>query len=154
MSRRESKKANSSELTAQSLHRGVASLPAIILFGGLMIEIGLTGAFLIYYLNNSLYGTRLSQAALVVAQAGIEDGILKVVLNKNCPDANCPSSYTLATENGSAEITICRDSCVANKTIVTSIGQSLTRKHKIVATLSVNNTTGLVTKDAVTEMPL
>lgn len=135
--------------------RGVASLPAIILFGGLMVEMGLAGAFLIYYLNNSLYGTRLSQAALVSAQAGIEDGVLKVVLDKNCPNINCPASYSITTESGSADITICKDTCSgAGTTEITSIGISLTRKHKIVAIVSVNSNTGLVTKQSVTEQPL
>ncbi len=139
----------------QSHNKGVASLPAIILFGGLMVEIGLAGAFLIYYLNNSLYGTRLSQAALVAAQAGIDDGILKVVLDKDCPNINCPASYTITTESGNAEVTICKDSCSgAGTTQVTSIGQALTRKHKIIAILNVSDTTGLVTKASVTEEPL
>lgn len=141
--------------TTYKLSQGVASLPAIILFGGLMIEIGVAGAFLIYYLNNSLYGTRLSQAALTVAQAGIDDGILKVILDKDCPNINCPSTYTITTENGSADVTICKDSCSGSGTTqVTSIGSSLTRKHKIVAVLNVNDTTGLVTRNSITEIPL
>jgi hypothetical protein len=135
--------------------RGVASLPAIILFGGLMVEIGLAGAFLIYYLNNSLYGTRLSQAALVAAQAGIEDGMLKVILDKSCPNISCPASYSIETDSGTADVVICKDSCSgAGTTQITSTGSSLTRKHKIVAVLTVNTTTGLVTKDSITEIPL
>jgi hypothetical protein len=134
---------------------GVASLPAIILFGGLMVELSLAGAFLIYYLNNSIYGTRLSQAALVAAQAGIEDGILKVVLDKDCPNINCPASYTITTDSGNADVEICKDTCSgAGTTQITSTGRSLTRKHKIVAVLSVNDTTGLVSRDSVTEIPL
>lgn len=141
--------------TNYKLSRGIASLPAIILFGGLMVEIGLTGAFLVYYLNNSLYGTRLSQAALVAAEAGIEDGILKVVLDKSCPNVSCPSSYSIVTDSGTADVVICKDSCSGSGTTqITSVGSSLTRKHKIVAVLSVNNTTGLVTKDSITEIPL
>lgn len=135
--------------------RGVASLPAIILFGGLMVEMGLAGAFLVYYLNNSLYGTRLSQAALVSAQAGIEDGILKVVLDKSCPNINCPATYSLSTDSGTADVTICKDSCSgAGTTQITSTGNALTRRHRIVAILTVNSTTGLVTKESVTEVPL
>ena len=135
--------------------KGVASLPAIILFGGLMVEIGLAGAFLIYYLNNSLYGTRLSQAALVAAQAGIDDGILKVILDKDCPNINCPANYSITTESGNADVVICKDSCSGSGTTqITSTGYSLTRKHKIVAILNVNNTSGLVTKVSVTEEPL
>jgi hypothetical protein len=120
-----------------------------------MVEMGLAGAFLIYYLNNSLYGTRLSQAALVAAEAGIEDGILKVILDKSCPNANCPAEYTINTESGSATVVICKESCSgAGTTQITSTGSSLTRRHKIVAILSVNDTTGLVTKNSITEIPL
>jgi len=120
-----------------------------------MVELGLAGAFLIYYLSNSLYGTRLSETALVAAQAGIEDGILKVVLDKSCPNVNCPASYTITAGSGSADVVICKESCSgAGTTQVTSTGQALTRKHKIVAVLNVNNTTGLVTKESVTEIPL
>lgn len=120
-----------------------------------MIEIGLAGAFLIYYLNNSLYGTRLSQAALVAAQAGLDDGILKVILDKSCPNISCPADYTITTDSGTADVTICKNSCSGSGTTqITSIGYSLTRKHKIVAILEVNDTTGLVTKTSVTEEPL
>lgn len=143
--------------TSYKLHgrKGVASLPAIILFGGLMIEIGIAGALLIYYLNSSLYGTRLSQTALTVAQTGIDDGILKVILDKDCPNVMCPASYTITTENGSAEVTICKDTCSGSGTTqITSVGSALTKKHKIVAILNVNDTTGLITRESITEIPL
>lgn len=119
-----------------------------------MIELGLASALLIYYLNNSLYGTRLSQEALVAASAGIEDGILRVVLDKDCPDVDCPASYTINTGNGVADVTICKDTCVIGKTEIVSTGRSLTKKHRFVAILNVSDATGLVTKDSVTEEPL
>lgn len=143
------------KIKSSASRRGVASLPAIILFGGLMVELGLAGAFLIYYLNNSLYGTRLSQAALVAAQAGIEDGILKVVLDKSCPNVSCPANYSITTESGTADVTICKDSCSgAGTTQITSVGYALTRKHQIIAILGINSTTGVVTRQSISEEPL
>jgi predicted Zn-dependent protease len=135
--------------------RGIASLPAILLFGGIIIEIGIVSALLVYYLNNTLYANRLSDQALAAAQTGIEDGILKVVQDKTCPNASCPSSYQIETTTGTATITICKDSCAGTgKTEVISTGVALTKKHKLVATLSVSQTTGEVTIDEIREEAL
>jgi hypothetical protein len=132
--------------------RGIASLPAILLFGGILIEIGIISALLVYYLNNTLYANRLSDQALAAAQTGIEDGILKVVQDKTCPNASCASSYQIETTNGTATITICKDSCAGTgKTQIVSTGAALTKKHKLIATLSVDQTTGEVTIDEIKE---
>ncbi len=135
--------------------KGIASLPAILLFGGIIIEIGIVSALLVYYLNNTLYANRLSDQALAAAQTGIEDGILKVVQDKTCPNAACPSSYQIETTTGTATITICKDSCAGTgKTEISSTGASLTKKHKLVATLSVDQTTGEVIVDNIQEEAL
>lgn len=133
---------------------GVASLPAILLFGGIIIELGLASALLVYYMNNTLYGTRLSSEALVAAQAGIDDAMLRVITNKNCPDASCPASYTITSGSRTADVTICRDCIVAGKTQITSTGQALTKKHQLTATLTVSTSTGQVTLDSLVETPL
>ena len=54
---------------------GIASLPAILLLGGIIIEIGIAGSFLLFYLNNSIYGTKLANEALTVAQSGFDDAV-------------------------------------------------------------------------------
>ncbi len=150
-----SKKLSAAPKTNSSKYRatqGIASLPAILLFGGILIEIGIISALLVYYLNNTLYANRLSDQALAAAQTGIEDGILKVVQDKTCPNASCASSYQIETTNGTATITICKDSCAGTgKTQVVSTGAALTKKHKLTATLSVNQTTGEVTIDEIKE---
>ncbi len=135
--------------------RGIASLPAILLFGSIIIEIGIAGAFLVYYLNTSLYGTRIANQALVAAQAGIDDGVLKIIQDRTCPNATCSSDYQLSFETAGAHVIICKDTCAgAGKTQITSIGQALTKQRQLIAILSVDSITGLVSVDSVLETPL
>lgn len=141
--------------SATRRQKGVASLPAIILFGGLLVEIGIAGALLVFYLNSSLYGTRLANEALVIAQAGVDDAMLRIVRDKTCPNASCPEEYTITAGNGSADVTICKDSCAGiDKTEITSVGRVFTRRHKLITIVSIDATTGLITIDSVTDAEL
>jgi hypothetical protein len=137
--------------------RGIASLPVVLLFGGIIIEIAVTGAFLLFYLNNSIYGTKLSNEALITAQAGVDDAVLKIILNKMCPDAGClPSgpTYTLSVGRGSASVTIERNAPVTGKHRVTSVGTVLTKQHQLIAVIDVDESTGLSVIDSITDEPL
>ncbi|PIP92213.1 hypothetical protein COW77_01145, partial [Candidatus Wolfebacteria bacterium CG18_big_fil_WC_8_21_14_2_50_39_7] len=53
--------------------KAAATLPVILLVGGLIVEIGITGAFIAYFLSQSGFGIKLSEEALAAARAGIED---------------------------------------------------------------------------------
>lgn len=132
--------------------KGLASLPAMLLFGGIIIEIAIASAFLVFYLNNVVYGTRLGNEALSAALAGIDDGILQVVLDKSCPNVACPSSYTITVDDRSVDVSICKDTCQGSNTHeITAIGQALTRRHKVVAILDTDPDTGLVTISSIQE---
>lgn len=132
--------------------KGIASLPAILLLGGIIVEVGIAGAFLLFYLNNSIYGTRLGNEARTVAQAGIDDGIYRVIHNKTLVD-----SYNLDLGNGTVSVDICSGSCPEiipldlNKRQITSIGSVLTRQHRLVSILTIDDTTGLVSIDYIKE---
>jgi len=135
--------------------RGIASLPAILLFGSILIEIGIAGAFLVYYLNNSVYGTRLTNEAIVIAQTGIDDALLRIVLDKTCPNATCLAEYTLTIGRGTASVTICKDTCAGvGKDQITVIGRALTKQRQLIAIVSVDATTGLVTVDSLQDSAL
>lgn len=136
-------------------NRGVASLPAILLFGGLIIEIAIAGAFLVFYLNNSVYGTRLANEALLAAQAGLDDAILKIILDKSCPNINCPQEYVLQNGSATAEVEICKDVCAGvDKTQITSVGKSFTKRKKLIAVLAVDQTSGKVSIESITDSEL
>ncbi len=134
---------------------GIASLPVVLLLGGIILEIGIAGTFLLSYLNSGVYGNRLAGQALIAAESGISDAVLRVILNKNCgADANCSGDpYDFITESGSAEVTICKDLCIPNKHQITSVGRALTKRRQLIAVLTVSSSTGLVSVDSITDTP-
>ncbi|MDP3880679.1 MAG: hypothetical protein Q8Q32_00650 [bacterium] len=149
------KREQSQSKTKFAFNKGIASLPAMLLFGGIIIEIAIASAFLVFYLNNTIYGTRLGNEALAAAQAGIDDGILQVILDKDCPNAACSASYSIDVDNRSVDVTICKDTCQGSNTHeITALGKALTRRHKIVAILSTDPYTGLVSIDSIQEEEL
>ena len=135
---------------------GVSTLPTMLLLGGIIIEIAIAIAFLTYYFNTLNYASRLSAEALETARAGVQDAIIKVVRDKDCPNVSCPSPYTVETSNGrTATVSICKDTCSgAGKTQVISTASALNRQKKIQAILSVDPVTGQVAVDSLQEAPL
>ena len=138
---------------------GIASLPAILLLGAIIVEIAVASVFLLSYLNNSVYGTRLSNQAHSAAASGINDAVLRVILNKDVNE----ESYTLAVGSAAVDVEICKDiffpcdgstTIAAGKHQVVAIGRALTRRHRLIATLSVDASTGLVSIDSIKNQPL
>lgn len=132
--------------------RGIASLPVILLLGGIIIEIGVAGAFLLVYLNNSLYGTRLANEALEAAHSGVNDAMMRIIVDKNTNTS--PDSYYLTVGGRTANVTICKDcsDVGTGKTKVTAVGQALTKQHRLVAILNVDPDTGVVSIVSVSEV--
>jgi hypothetical protein len=138
---------------------GIASLPAILLLGAIIVEIGIASVFLLSYLNNSVYGTRLSNQALLAANAGINDAVSRVILNKDLHQ----ESYTLTAGGATAEVKICKDTFFfcdgtgtsqSGKHQIVSMGRALTRQHRLIGILSVDPVTGLVVIDSIKDQPL
>jgi hypothetical protein len=139
----------------KSNRRGIASLPVILLLGGVILEVGIAGAFLLVYLNNSIYGTRLANEALEASHSGINDAILRTIVDKDCggSSATCPGDpYTLSVGRATAQVTICKDTCTpVGQTKITSLGRIFTKQHTLVAILNVSSTTGWVTVESIEE---
>lgn len=133
--------------------RGIASLPAILLFGGIIIEIGIAGAFLLFYLNTNIYGARLTNEASLAAQSGIDDAVLRLTLNNTWAG----ESYSLAVGSRSVDVTVCKATCPASSPVgigkyyITSTGNALTRRSRLVSIVSVDDITGLVSIDSIKE---
>jgi len=126
-----------------------ATLPIVLLIGGLVIEIGIAGAFIAYYLSQSGFGVKLSAEALAAAKAGIQDAKMRIVRNKNFIPS--PNPYTLSIGNNSAQITVCKelktvstacDTAMAGKFEITSLGTAFTKRRQVQAILYINSTTG------------
>jgi hypothetical protein len=122
---------------------GAATLPVVLLIGGLIVEIGIAGAFMAYYLAQSGLGVKLSEEALAAARTGIQDAKIRIVRNKSfIPD---PNPYTLTVGNRTVQITTCKDSCAGTgKFQITSLGIALTKRRQVQAIVSVDSLTGEV----------
>ncbi len=129
--------------------RAAATLPIVLLVGGLAVEIGIAGAFIAYFLSQSSFGIKLSGEALAAARAGIQDARIKIVRNKNFIPGSNP--YTLNIGNNSAQITVCKDlktvssACdtpMTGKFEITSLGSALTKYRQVKVIIYVDATTG------------
>ncbi len=147
-------------LFSQKNQKGLASLPVVLLLGGIIIEIAIAGAFIFYYVNSNVYGTKLSNQAAATARAAVEDAVLRVIRNPNCGGVDpCPANYTITTGGGTATVSICKDICPADASI--GIGQTeiiadaraSSKKHRIITILNVSTTVPFVTIASITDVP-
>lgn len=141
--------------------KGAAALPIVLLVGSLLVEIGIAGSFIAYYLSQSGFGVKLSAEALAAAKAGIQDTKMRIVRNKNFIPS--PNPYTLNIGNNSAQITVCKelktvstacDTAMAGKFEVTSLGMAFTKRRQIQAILYVDSITGEMKLESEKEIAL
>ncbi len=143
--------------------RGIASLPVVLLLGGLIIEIAVAGAFIFYYINSNVYGTRLSNQAAAAARAAIDDAILRVILDPSCGGiSTCAATYQITTGAATADVTLCKDTCTDPALAITdpdhqigiiAIGRASTKKHRIVSVLNVSASGPLITVGSIIDIP-
>jgi hypothetical protein len=132
---------------------GFSSLPTILFLGGLIVEVTLAVTFVLSLFSATSAVSGRSAEAFYVAYAGVNDGIIRVLRNKDCPTGSCPSSYDLGIGGRTAHVTICKDTCAGSgKTQVDAVGSVLLEKRKIRAVLTVNATTGLASVDSISEV--
>lgn len=141
--------------------KAATALPVVFLIGGLIMEMGIAGAFMAYYLAQSGFGVKLSEEALLAARAGIQDAKIRVIRSQS----SIPDTYTLSTGNRSAQVTVCKEkktvttACdistdMANKYEVTALGAALTKRRQVRAIISINNITGEVKVESEKEIAL
>lgn len=148
----------------RSNKKGVAALATVLLIGGIIVEIGVIIGLVAYLVIQITSGARHSMQALMAARAGISDGVLKIVRDKNINYTSSGSPYAITVlQNSTATITICRDSRTVTtacdtasfgRSEVISLGTSFNRRHRLVAILNVDPTTGHARVESIQEAPL
>lgn len=116
---------------------GVAVLPTILLIGGLVVEIGIAGLFMSYFLNSSGFGVKISEEALSAAKSGVDDAIIKIIRNKG--DAILPYPYILNIGNNSAQVWVLKDSPLVGKYEIASLGSAGLKRRKLEAVVNIDN---------------
>lgn len=145
--------------------KGAIALPTIILIGGIILEIALTLSLVSYLLLQSGAGSKFAAEALVIAQAGIDDSIVKIIRNNRLGYPS-PYQYTLTVDAiRKAEIIVCyglritNNNCDVtkvnnNKTNVISLGRVFNKNRKIEAIIDVNPNTGEIKVESIEEITL
>lgn len=115
-------------------------LPTVLIIGIVTIEIGLALSFIIYLANSSSYGARLAQEALFAARAGINDGILRVIRDKDFSS----TGYQMTVGRASVEVKVEKNQPVNGQDRITATATVILRQKKLQAIISVDSTTGEV----------
>jgi hypothetical protein len=120
--------------------RGVAALPAVLIAGAIVMEIAIAGALLAVLEANSGLGAKAGDQAFVLAQAAAQDGIMRVVMNKD-QGFIC---YSLPIGSQSVLVEIQKDVPVAGETSIWTKATVSARTRRANAILAVDTSTGKV----------
>ena|SRR3990167_6031901 len=130
---------------------GIAVLPTILLIGGLVVEIGIAGLFISYFLNSSGFGVKISEEALSAAKSGIDDAIIKIIRNKG---SVVSSPYTINIGNNSAQISVIKDLPSVGKYEITSLGSAGLKRRRLQAIINVDNNSNEVKYESLKEISI
>ncbi len=121
--------------------KGQTALSLVFLIGIVIVSIGATIAFLSSSFLSSGYGFQAANRALAIATAGVEDGLVKLIRNK---DFSAGTPYSVPVDNDSATVTVTQNSPVAGQATIISSGTALFRQRKIQVIVAINSTTSEV----------
>src|SRR3989344_3364578 len=149
-------------LKSSGFRNGIVSLGAVLILGSVVVGIALSVALISYILNSTNLAIKLSAEALAAAQAGVNEGIMRILRN------DYPSSPTFSPflpGGASATVRICKDltggtsvsGCGATPASgryeIISEGASLLKKRLGVAVLDVNPISRSLTVSSFAEKP-
>lgn len=134
---------------------GQVALPFILIVSGIIIEITLASTIVAYFLSSSGLSERLQTRALVAARAGVHDGVMRVVRDKEYGATSKQYSFSIDRDNVSVSVTrvINGGANIYIYTII-AVGDAGGRERQIIATLSVSQTTGEARVESLVEAPL
>src|SRR3989344_2313690 len=123
-----------------------AFLTSLIFLSGLIMLSLVSGIlFFSFFQSQQSLNARSFTEARLAAESGLADGLIRVINNKNCPDASCSATYQLGVGTATTTVEICKDACSGiGKTSIVSTGLSNNRVYRLEAILSVNAVNGLV----------
>lgn len=134
--------------------RGVVAFSTILILSAIVVEVGVAASVLVYFLNRSNYGVRLTNEAFAAARAGVDDAVVRVLRTRFYPA--CAASYTIPVgASAEADVTITNVDCSAvseTQYTVSSTGRVTGKRRTLQATLGLHPTTREVRVLAVTEI--
>ena len=133
----------------QNKGAGQAALPTVILIGAIIIELAIAAVFISYILSTIIYGEKISAQALVTAEAGIEDALLRIARDKNFS-----LGYSITLSPGTADVNVIRNpaSYPMGRHKIISVGRVLDKRRKIQAIVIVDPISGKVDLESIREI--
>ncbi len=122
------------------MRKGIVVIPTVLLLGGLLTVITLTGSLVVYLLSRNNYGLRLSSDALSASKTGLQDGILRLIRDSSWT----PSGGYDPIGNGRSQVRInvvLNTSDVLQKEVI-AIGCAQARYRQLRALVEINKNTG------------
>jgi hypothetical protein len=142
-----------------TMHRGIVALGTVLILGAILVEIGVAGAFVASVLTSTDFNARLTARAYAAAQAGIEEGLLRLGrsgINFRTP-LSSSSPYIsmlgiqLEDSNRTVDVQIyiktCSSPCDTGSTMTGTIeatGKTFLKQRKLQGSVSINAGTGKV----------
>ncbi len=126
--------------------RGQVALPFVLIIAGIIVEIAIAGSFIVFYMNNSQLGERLSVRALAAAHAGVRDATIEITRNKEFVTLST-STYSFKVGEDSVQVEVSRTTDGVSEAYlytVTATGMARTRQKKLQAQLAVHQVSGEV----------
>jgi hypothetical protein len=144
---------------------GVATLPTVLMIGGIIMELAIAGVVVGYAFTESGSGMRFSSEALFVARAGVDDAIYKIIRGDYQPSYTLTVSGTVGTASErKTEVTIEKDPVDLLEDLgscsvfwgcyfrVQSLGHVVGRRRKVESVLSVDPLTREIRIDYIKEI--
>ncbi|HUY69533.1 MAG TPA: hypothetical protein VMU70_00700 [Candidatus Tyrphobacter sp.] len=150
---------NKAKRASETKISGQATLPTVLLIGGIVIVIATVGAVIAVVLSNTVSNARLSAVALAAAQAGAQYGVNRVragcvlsngaLVNTCCPS---PSGCNLTVGSQASANIIITPNGSTDLVTIDSVGSAGAVRKKVEAVMGINLTTGLTSIQSVMEI--
>lgn len=132
--------------------KGVVALSTTLLISGIIIEIAISGLLVSYFLVQGSFGAKWSADALAVAQTGIQDGLIKIVRDKDLNYITSGSPYSISVGDWTAQVEIRKDTPGNGKSEIISSGSAKNKQRRLQAILDVDSQTGKVKVESIKEI--
>ena len=121
--------------------RAAATLPVVLILGGIILEVTAVASFVAFSINKSGLGERAQAEALTSAKSGAEDAIRRLIRNKDFYDSD---GYNLTVGDETVTVTVTKDVPEVGKTRIEATSTVFLRQRVIRADVSIDSTTGEV----------
>lgn len=135
---------------------GQTALSLVFVIGGIIVLFSATLAFLALSFLNSTYGFQASNRAAALAEAGVNDAMLRLLRDKGFESAGycLPYHAGLPCPSEHAQVTAAQHSPAQNQVTVTAQASVSRYGRKYEAVFSVNPTSSLVRLVSQEQVPL